>query len=71
MSNMYDDFEKRFNGKTFSAGWVEVNTAVVNKQIMHKDAETLQAELDMINETLEDISQKKLRLANLAKLYNQ
>ena len=70
MSNMYDDFEKRFTGNTFSAGWVEVSTLVENKQIIHKDLATLEAELDMINSTMEEISLKKLRLENLAKLYN-
>ena len=70
MSNLYDDFEQRFTGNWFSADWVEVKTMDEKKQVFHKDLTTLESELDMINETIENISQKQLRLANLAKLYN-
>lgn len=75
MSNMYDDFEKRYTDKWFSAGWVEVNSLVENKQILHrniehKNIETLEDELEMINQTLDDVSMKQIRLANLARFYN-
>lgn len=70
MSNLYNDFEQRFTGNWFSADWVEVKTIAENKQIFHKDLSTLESELDMINETIETISQKQLRLANLAKFYS-
>ncbi len=71
MSNMYDDFENRFTGKWFSAGWVEVLPKEVEKEITRKDLVTLESELAEINETMDLISQKQLRLANLAKMYNQ
>lgn len=70
MSNLYDDFEKRFTGHSFSANWVEVNVIAEQKQVFHKDLSTLESELEMINDTIDTISQKQLMLANLAKMYN-
>lgn len=69
MSNLYDDFEKRFTDKWFSSGWAEVETKQQTSQRVRKDLATLQAELDEIQECIENVAQKQLRLANLAKLY--
>lgn len=75
MSNLYDDFEKRFTNAWFSANWADIETQPSKAQVAteikpsHKDALTLQEELNEIQEHIENISQKQLRLANLAKLY--
>lgn len=69
MSNLYDDFEKRHIDSWFSAGWVEVEAKKPEAQAFKKDLSTLQAELEQIEENIKTISQKQLRLANLAKLY--
>lgn len=69
MSNLYDDFEKRFTDKWFSSGWAEVETKQETSQLVRKDLATLKSELDEIQEHIENIAQKQLRLANLAKLY--
>lgn len=69
MSNLYNDFEKRFTNEWFSSGWSEAEfkpKAVVETR---KDLTTLQTELEQIEEHIEVITQKQLRLANLAKLY--
>lgn len=63
------DFQYKFKNSWFSAGWVEVEPET-QKQVLHKDLETLQSELEEINQKIESIAQKQLRLANLAKLYN-
>ena len=70
MSNLYDNFEKRFTDKWFSAGWVEAEVKAPQDASDHKDLAVLEAELNQINEKIETIAQKQLRLANLAKLYN-
>lgn len=70
MSDLYDNFEKRFTNAWFSAGWAEIESKPAKKESMHKDLAILQAELETINKELENIEQKQLRLANLAKLYN-
>lgn len=75
MSNLYDDFEKKYADRFFSAGWVEVELKVEAKQpqrseVFHKDVKTLEAELSAINEQIENISLKQLRLSNLAKMYD-
>lgn len=71
MANLYNEFEKRFNNAWFSAGWVEVKAESKEQktQNLKKDVATLQAELEKIQENIETISLKKLRLSNLAKLY--
>jgi len=69
MSNLYDNFEKRFTGAWFSTGWVEVETKSVDETDNRKDVVKLQSELAQIEERLEDISLNKLRLSNLAKMY--
>lgn len=69
MSNLYDDFEKRFTNKWFSAGWSEVEAKPQETKILRKDLAMLQAELEQIQENIETITQKQLILANLAKLY--
>lgn len=73
MSNMYDDFEKRFTNAPFFAGWVEFEVKPskdepVNK-IEHKNIETLTSELKFIEEQIEQVSLKQLRLSDLAKFY--
>jgi len=70
MSSLYDEFEKRFTNSHFSAGWIELEVKPQSKEVFHKDLDTLQAELIAIEEKIEDISQKQLRLSNLAKMYN-
>lgn len=70
MSNLYNDFEKRFTGNSFSAGWVEIEikpSAEIN--VSRKELSTLEEELQKIQENIENIAQKQLRLANLAKMY--
>lgn len=73
MSSLYDNFEKRFTNAFFSANWSEFEVKPSKQQVAtkasHKDALTLQEELNEIQEHIENISQKQLRLANLAKLY--
>lgn len=69
MSNLYNDFEKRFTGNSFSANWVEVEVKPQENQSVRKDLNTLQDELQKIQENIETIAQKQLRLANLAKMY--
>lgn len=67
---LYDEFEKRYSSGIFPANWVEVEVKTPQKtQPIKKDLETLQAELQLIEENITNISQKQLRLSNLAKLY--
>lgn len=73
MSNMYDDFEKRFENAPFFAGWTEfeikpAKTAPVIKH-EHKNLDSLSAELKSIEEQIEEVSLKQLRLSNLAQFY--
>lgn len=76
MSNLYNEFENKFQFSYFSAEWNDVEietTPEMHKQIDElfekKDLQTLEHELDAIKENIENISQKQLRLANLAKFY--
>lgn len=74
MSNLYDEFEEKFKFSWFSCGWVEKEVKQPEPQKMHirlpnKDLETLECELKAIEEDIENIAQKQLRLANLAKFY--
>lgn len=72
MSNLYDDFEKRFTNAWFSAGWTEVELKKAEPvKKSSKDLETLQKELAELKQDFENICQKQLRLENLAKLYKQ
>jgi len=71
MSNLYSDFEKRFTGNSFSASWIEVDVKTQEVQVAHKDLNTLQDELQKIQENIETIAQKQLRLANLAQMYEK
>jgi len=66
-----EKFEKRFTNAWFSCGWAEVEVKPKAVQVSHKDITTLQAELEMLNDQMENIVQKQLRLANLAKFYAQ
>lgn len=68
MTNLYNDFEKRFDTQWFSAGWVEVEVKPA-KALSRKDLTTLETELNELKEEMENISLKQLRLANLAKMY--
>lgn len=71
MSSLYDDFEKRFTNAWFSASWNDEVEAKPKQQVAaRKDAKTLEIELNAIKEEIENIELKQLRLANLAKLYN-
>jgi len=69
MSDLYNDFEKRFTGAWFSTGWVEVEKKDVEDTNNRKNVVKLQSELAEIEERLEDINLKKLRLSNLATMY--
>ena len=69
MSDLYNDFEKRFSGAWFSAGWVEVEPKPVENVDNKKNVAKLQAELEQIEERMQNISLNKLRLSNLAKMY--
>lgn len=69
MPNLYDDFEKRHSYNWFSSCWIEVEAKPKEVVVNRKDLTTLQAELQQIEDNIETITQKQLRLANLAKLY--
>lgn len=71
MTNLYDDFEKRHKFNWFSANWADAEVKQPTAQVFRKDLTTLQSELDEIQQHIEDVSQKQLRLANLAKLYGE
>lgn len=64
-----EKFEKRFNNNWFSANWSEVEVKPNSTKVDRKDLQTLQAELEQIEEHIEVVTQKQLRLSNLAKLY--
>jgi len=67
-----DNFEKRFTNAWFSSGWAEIEPKKATEaKDLHKDLVVLESELEEINQKLENISQKQLRLENLAKLYNE
>lgn len=71
MSSLYNDFEKRFTNAWFSASWNdEAEVKPKQEVVVRKDAKTLETELNTIKEEIENIELKQLRLANLAKLYN-
>lgn len=71
MSSLYNDFEKRFTNAWFSASWNDGVEVKPKQQVAaRKDAKTLEIELNAIKEEIENIESKQLRLANLAKLYN-
>lgn len=72
MSSLYNDFEKRFTDEFFSSGWIEIEAKPQIQQsapAARKDLQTLESELQQIQDHIEFVSEKKLRLANLAKLY--
>lgn len=69
MSSLYNDFEKRFDNNWFSANWNEIE--IKPQPVSHrKDLTILETELNQLKEEMENISLKQLRLANLAKMYN-
>lgn len=69
MSDLYKDFEKRFTNAWFSAGWAEVGSKPNESEVSRKNLVTLQDELDELQDRMENIAQKQLRLANLATFY--
>lgn len=71
MSSLYDDFEKRFTNAWFSAGWSEIEVKPQQETFKRsgKDLNTLQAELEGLKYEMENINEKQIRLANLAKFY--
>ena len=76
MSNLMNEFENRFTMEFFSCGWSDVEAKPEEPQkteiiavSSRKELSALQAELDMLQENIENIAQKTLRLSNLAKLY--
>jgi hypothetical protein len=70
MANLYDDFEKRHAFNWFSANWADAEVKKPTAQVFRKNLTTLQSELEEIQEHIEMVSQKQLRLSNLAKLYD-
>lgn len=71
MSDSYKEFENRFSTNWFSASWVEVEQKPKERKVLKKDLATLEVELEKINQEIDTISQKQLRLSNLAKFYEQ
>lgn len=71
MANLYDDFEKRHKYNWFSSNWADAEVKKPTEQVFRKDLATLQSELDGIQQHIEDVTQKQLRLANLAKMYGE
>lgn len=69
MTDLYKDFEKRFTNAWFSAGWAEVENRPQEKEATRKDLATLEAELAELEENMDNIIQKQLRLSNLASFY--
>lgn len=65
-----NEFERRHTDSWFAAGWVEVEVKPQKAQIAKKDLAVLETELQKLNDEIENISMKQLRLSNLAKLYN-
>ena len=70
MSNLYDDFEKRFTNAWFSVGWADVEKKQQPQKNMGKDLNVLQEELENIEKSIEDICQRQIELAKLAMQYN-
>ena len=69
---LYEEFEKRYTNEFFSSNWVEIvpeKKEEVKSVAMRKDLATLEYELQTLKESIENIELKKLRLANLAKMY--
>lgn len=73
MSNLFNEFENRFTNEWFSCGWSEEVVAKPAQEkkveVSRKDLTVLQSELEQIQQHIENIAQKQLRLSNLAKLY--
>ena len=69
---LYEEFEKRYTNKVFSPSWVEItpeNKEEVKAISIKKDLATLEYELEALKESIEGVELKKLRLSNLAKMY--
>lgn len=69
MSDLYNNFEKRFTSAWFSVGWIETEEKPLMEKTCKKNIDVLQDELRKIEEHIETIAQKQLRLANLASFY--
>lgn len=68
----YKDFEKRYTNEWFSAGWIEISPAnkeEIKTMAIRKDVNTLENELEALQQNIENIELKQLRLTNLSKLY--
>ena len=65
-----EKFEKRFSNAWFSSSWAEVEEKPQQIEVSHKDLAALQEELQMLDDQMEAIAQKQLRLANLARFYS-
>jgi hypothetical protein len=72
MSNLYDDFEKRFTSAWFSSGWQEVEkTEPMKGEIQtRKSLDILNSELETLQDNMEKICAKELMLNNLSKFYS-
>lgn len=69
---LYKEFEKRYTNEFFSSNWIEItpeNKEEIKAIAMRKDLATLEYELESLKENIESIELKKLRLANLSKMY--
>lgn len=69
MSDLYNNFEKRFTSTWFSVGWIEAEEKPLMEKTCKKNIDVLQEELRKIEEHIETIAQKQLRLSNLASFY--
>jgi len=69
MSDLEKEFEERFKNEWFSNDWSEIAFSQKREVPLRKDLATLQNELEQIEETIEAITQKELRLRNLSMLY--
>jgi len=69
MSDLNNDFEKRFTNAWFSSGWIDVDKKPAENVEKRKDVVKLETELAEIEERLEEINLNKLRLSNLSRLY--
>lgn len=72
MSDLYDDFEKRFKNAWFSVGWQETSDNQMKGEVQQQSRRTLaslQAELNDLQDDMEKICAKQLMLENLSKLY--
>lgn len=70
MSELFNDFEKRHTQSWFASGWVEVDVKPQVARPARKNLAELESELQKLSDDIENITQRQLRLSNLAKLYD-